>query len=467
MEDETEGADETGGGLLGENTGETIVEQEVGAVADFVTEWIFLITGWVQANILTLTSVWQIAALAGTLTLGLLVRRSFKRFLDQLSSERALGPILQRLLRTVAAISLPVCWVIGLWIAGGVFQAFGLPISLMRLGSSLLVAFVVIRLAAAFIPSAYWSGVFAWVAWSVAALNSVGVLDPVIAWMQVTGFDIGGVNINMWAVVKGLMLTALLIWLASALTEAAVRRLEANQSMSAAMRLLVAKILRMVLIFIACIIGLTAVGVDLTVFAVFSGALGIGVGLGLQQTVSNLFASFALLAEQSVEPGDVIEIETPQGPTYGVVTKMTTRYVSVRTRDNTETLVPNQVMIANPVTNWSFSDKSHRRKVAVGVSYDTDLDQAMELCLEAARETERVLVQPKPVCLLKGFGDSSVDLEVRFWINDPENGVSNVASDVLLNVWRRFKEHDIEIPFPQRDLHVRSLVPVPVQTPEG
>ncbi|MEM7613428.1 MAG: hypothetical protein AAF245_00185, partial [Pseudomonadota bacterium] len=128
MEDETEGADETGGGLLGENTGETIVEQEVGAVADFVTEWIFLITGWVQANILTLTSVWQIAALAGTLTLGLLVRRSFKRFLDQLSSERALGPILQRLLRTVAAISLPVCWVIGLWIAGGVFQAFGLPI---------------------------------------------------------------------------------------------------------------------------------------------------------------------------------------------------------------------------------------------------------------------------------------------------------------------------------------------------
>ncbi|MEM8658164.1 MAG: mechanosensitive ion channel domain-containing protein [Pseudomonadota bacterium] len=301
----------------------------------------------------------------------------------------------------------------------------------------------------------------------MAALNSVGVLDPVIAWMQVTGFDIGGVNINMWAVVKGLMLTALLIWLASALTEAAVRRLEANQSMSAAMRLLVAKILRMVLIFIACIIGLTAVGVDLTVFAVFSGALGIGVGLGLQQTVSNLFASFALLAEQSVEPGDVIEIETPQGPTYGVVTKMTTRYVSVRTRDNTETLVPNQVMIANPVTNWSFSDKSHRRKVAVGVSYDTDLDQAMELCLEAARETERVLVQPKPVCLLKGFGDSSVDLEVRFWINDPENGVSNVASDVLLNVWRRFKEHDIEIPFPQRDLHVRSLVPVPVQTPEG
>ncbi|MEM9642782.1 MAG: mechanosensitive ion channel domain-containing protein [Pseudomonadota bacterium] len=458
MEDE---ATDTGT-TAAETNGETIVEQEVGAVADFVTEWVLLISTWIQTNILILASVWQIAALAGTLTLGLLVRRSFKRFLDRLSSERALGPILQRLLRTVAAISLPVCWVIGLWIAGGIFQAIGLPISLMRLVSSLLVAFVVIRLAAAFIPSAYWSGVFAWVAWSVAALNAVGVLDPVIGWMQVTGFDIGGVNINLWAVVKGLMLTALLIWLASALTEAAVRRLEASQAMTAAMRLLAAKILRMILIFIAVIIGLTSVGVDLTVFAVFSGALGIGVGLGLQQTASNLFASFALLAEQSVEPGDVIEIETPQGPTYGVVTKMTTRYVSVRTRDNTETLVPNQVMIANPVTNWSFSDKSHRRKVAVGVSYDTDLDQAIALCVEAAAATERVLAHPEPACLLKGFGDSSVDLELRFWINDPENGVANVTSKVLLNIWRRFREHDIEIPFPQRDLHLRSTVPLPV-----
>ncbi|MEM8869189.1 MAG: mechanosensitive ion channel domain-containing protein [Pseudomonadota bacterium] len=458
MEDE---ATDTGT-TAAETNGETIVEQEVGAVADFVTEWVLLISTWIQTNILILASVWQIAALAGTLTLGLLVRRSFKRFLDRLSSERALGPILQRLLRTVAAISLPVCWVIGLWIAGGIFQAIGLPISLMRLVSSLLVAFVVIRLAAAFIPSAYWSGVFAWVAWSVAALNAVGVLDPVIGWMQVTGFDIGGVNINLWAVVKGLMLTALLIWLASALTEAAVRRLEASQAMTAAMRLLAAKILRMILIFIAVIIGLTSVGVDLTVFAVFSGALGIGVGLGLQQTASNLFASFALLAEQSVEPGDVIEIETPQGPTYGVVTKMTTRYVSVRTRDNTETLVPNQVMIANPVTNWSFSDKSHRRKLAVGVSYDTDLDQAIALCVEAAAATERVLAHPEPACLLKGFGDSSVDLELRFWINDPENGVANVTSKVLLNIWRRFREHDIEIPFPQRDLHLRSTVPLPV-----
>ncbi len=439
----------------------TIVEQEVGEVADRVTDWVLLVTEWFDKTILTQASIWQIIALSTTLVLALLFRRTFKRFLERLSQERGLGGILQRLVRTASAIAFPVCWAIGLWITAQVFQAFGLPISLMRLVNSLLGAYVVIRLAAAFIPSAYWSSVFAWVTWSVAALNAVGVLDPVINWMRATGINIGQIQITLWAVVKGLIITALLVWLANAISEAAVRRLEASRQMNAAMRLLLAKILRIILIVLACVVGLSAVGVDLTAFAVFSGALGIGIGLGLQQTVSNLFASFGLLAERSIQPGDVIEVETTRGPTYGVVTKMTTRYVSVRTRDNTETLIPNQILISNPFTNWSFTDRTHRRKVGVGVSYDTDLKLAIQLCMEAAAATPRVLASPKVNCLVMGFGDSSVDLEIRFWINDPENGVRNVTSAVLLNVWEKFKEHDIEIPFPQRDLHLRSAVPIP------
>ncbi len=449
-----------------QDTQETIVEQEVGQITDLLTTWLLLVTDWIHENILTLASIWQIAALAATLALALLFRRSFRRLLDKLGNERALGPIVQRLVRTVAAIALPVCWAIGLWIVTAVFEALGLPISLMRLVGSLLIAFIVIGVASIFIPSAYWSSVFAWVAWAVAALNAVGVLDPVIEWMQATGMTIGGVTINLWAVVKGLMLTAILIWAATAVSEAVTRRLDAAQSMTPAMRLLISKILRMVLIFIAVIIGLTAVGVDLTVFAVFSGALGIGVGLGLQQTVGNLFASFSLLADRSVQPGDVVEIETPQGATYGRVNKMTTRYVSVRTRDNTATLVPNQMMIANPVTNWSYGDKKMRLKAPIGVSYDTDLDRAIALCIEAAAVTDRVLEDPKPVCLLRGFGDNSVDLEIRFWIVDPENGVANVTSAVLMNTWHRFRKAKIEIPFPQRDLHLRSAVPLVVQPPE-
>ncbi len=191
-------------------------------------------------------------------------------------------------------------------------------------------------------------------------------------------------------------------------------------------------------------------------FAVFSGAIGLGIGLGLQRTIANLVAGFSLLADKSLKPGDVIEFEAPQGATYGVVGKMTTRYVSVRTRDGTETLVPNETLISSPVTNWSYSDRSVRRKLPVGVSYDCDIELARRLCLQAAADCTRVLNQPPPACLLKGFGDSSVDLELRIWIGDPDGGVSNVASEVFLNVWRLFKENDIEIPYPQRDLHIRS-----------
>lgn len=444
--------------------GVSIVEQEVGEVAGRLADVVLLVTGWLESNILTLASIWQVGALAVTLMLAVLFRRSFKRLLERLGRERALGPILQRLVRTLSAIAFPVCWAIGLWLAGAVFEAYGVPISLMRLVSSLLAAYVIIRLAAAFIPSAYWSSVFAWVTWSVAALNAVGVLDPVIGWTQRRSLDVGPLEITLWAVIKGLMLTALLIWLALALTEAVMRWLESARQMNAAMRLLVSKLLRIVLIVLACIVGLTAVGVDLTVFAVFSGALGIGIGLGLQQTASNLFAGFALLADRSVQPGDVIELETPLGATYGVITKMTTRYVSVRTRDNTETLIPNRILISEPFTNWSYSDKTHRRKIGVGISYGSDLELALRLCIEAAAATPRVLASPKPNCLVLGFGDSSVDLEIRFWINDPENGVRNVTSDVLRNVWHRFHEHGIKIPFPQRDLHLRSAVPLPVQS---
>ena len=189
-------------------------------------------------------------------------------------------------------------------------------------------------------------------------------------------------------------------------------------------------------------------------------------GLGLRRTVENLLASYTLLVDKSVKPGDVIEVETPNGPTYGEVKKMTTRYVAVRTRDGTESLIPNEVLIASTVTNWTHSDKPSRRRIPVGVSYDTDIEMARKLCLEAADETARVLKFPKTACLMRGFGNSSIDLELRFWIDDPENGVANVASEVLLLIWKKFKQNDIEVPYPQHDLRMRTDVAVVPFQPE-
>ncbi|PTN01942.1 mechanosensitive ion channel-like protein [Rhodovulum imhoffii] len=449
-----------------ENEEQTIVEQEVEQVAEAVTGHLRKLYDWFYSNFLTFESLYQIAAIAATLFLALLLRRRVKRLLERLSNERTLGVTVQRLMRTASAIAMPVAWLILVSIVTNVFAHLGLPIEFLRLANSLLLAFVVIRTVSIFIPSHYWSQVFSWVAWSAAALNSVGLLDVVIGWLRETGFSVGPVQITAWAIVKGLILIAVLIWGASALTAAVERRLQSAQKMSSALRLLITRLLRMLLIVLAVMIALVAIGVDLTVFAVFSGAVGIGVGLGLRRTVENLIASYTLLVEKSVKPGDVIEVETANGPTYGEVKKMTTRYVAVRTRDGTETLIPNEVLISNVVTNWTHSDKTSRRRIPVGVSYDTDIDLARKLCLEAADETPRVLSFPKSACLMRGFGSSSIDLELRFWIDDPENGVANVASEVLLLIWKKFKQHNIEVPYPQQDLRMRtdvSIVSLPTE----
>ena len=448
-----------------ENEEQTIVEQEVEVVAEAVGARLRLILDWLQANLFSFESIYQIAAIALTLLLAWLLRRRFKRVLEVLGRKTDLGPALLRLTRTVAAISLPVVWAILLSGIIAAFEGFGLPIQFLRLVFSLVLAFVVIRTVSIFIPSAYWSQVFAWVAWSAAALNAVGVLDIAIEWLRETGFTVGDVSISAWTVVKGIMLVALLVWGANALSGTVERRLQKSKTMSAALSLLIVRLLRLALMFLAVIVAIAAVGVDLTVFAIFSGALGVGLGLGLRRTVENLIASYTLLADESIRPGDVIEIETVSGPTYGQVTRMTTRYVAVRTRDGTETLIPNDILMANPLTNWSHSDKPTRRRVPVGISYDSDVELARRLCLEAAREVPRILALPAPNCLMRGFGDSSIDLELRFWIDDPENGVANVASEVLLKIWHKFKSSGIEVPYPQQDLHVKTPLRID-QSPE-
>lgn len=443
-----------------ENDEQTIVEQEVEQVAEAVTDHLFRLYEWVLVNFLTLESLYQLTAISATFFLSLMLRRRVKRILESLGNERTLGAAVQRLMRTAAAIAMPVAWVIFLGITTNVFDQFDFPIQFLRLANSLLLAFVVIRTVSIFIPSQYWSQVFSWVAWTAAALNAVGLLDIVIGWLRETGFSLGPVNITAWAILKGLMLTAILIWGANALTGVVERRLQSAKKISSALRLLITRLLRMLLLILAVVIALVAVGVDLTVFAVFSGALGIGIGLGLRRSVENLLASYTLLVDKSIKPGDVIEVETANGPTYGEVTKMTTRYVAVRTRDGTEALIPNEVLIANTVTNWSHSDKPTRRRIPVGVSYDTDIDLARQLCLDAANEVPRVLKFPKSACLMRGFGDSSIDLELRFWVDDPENGVANVASEILVLIWEKFKKNGIEIPYPQHDLRMRTDVQI-------
>jgi small-conductance mechanosensitive channel len=226
--------------------------------------------------------------------------------------------------------------------------------------------------------------------------------------------------------------------------------------------LLVEKIAGVAIVIAAFFVGIDLLGIDLTAFAVFSGALGLAVGFGLQKTFGNLIAGIILLMDRSIKPGDVVVV----ADAVGRVNKIGVRAVSVITRDGKEHLVPNELLMTERVENWSYSNREVRVRLAVGVSYDADIRLAQKLMLDAADEAPRVLKSPAPVCWITGFGDSSVDHELRFWISDPEGGLGNIQGDVYLRIWDKFKEAGVEIPYPQRDLHVRTLpkeMPAPAQ----
>ncbi len=227
----------------------------------------------------------------------------------------------------------------------------------------------------------------------------------------------------MLLLLKGAITLAVLIWIANTGARLVEHRLERLSVLAPAMRVLAGKLTRLVLVVLAVVLALGSIGIDLTAFAVFSGAIGVGVGFGLQKVVSNLVSGVILLLDRSIKPGDVIELDG----TYGFVNALNARYAAVTTRDGKEFLIPNEDLITQRVTNWSYSNDLIRLHVKMGISYQSDPHKAIELALEAAREVPRVLAEPPPNCLLVEFGDSSVDLELRFWINDPANGTANRA----------------------------------------
>ena len=218
------------------------------------------------------------------------------------------------------------------------------------------------------------------------------------------------------------------------------------------MQVLVTKSLKIVLVSIAVLAAIRSVGIDLGALTVLGGALGLGVGFGLQKIVSNLISGVILLVDKSIKPGDIIAVSG----TYGWVTALGGRYVSVVTRDGVEHLIPNETLISEPVENWTHTQRRTRLKLDLFVHYESDLKAVLLLCEEAAGETPRVLPEPAPKCLFIEFGESSLKLQLRFWIGDAQNGVQNVKSDVLIEIWERFKQQGVRVPYPQRDVHIRS-----------
>jgi small-conductance mechanosensitive channel len=295
-----------------------------------------------------------------------------------------------------------------------------------------------------------------WMAWTVAALvfvailsQSVGGLTPITNTLDAIGFDVGRRRLSLLSVIT-VLLTAVVVYAVLRVANRAVgHALGQARSLDATQKLLAQKLAGIALAAFGFFFAIDLLGIDLTTFAVFSGAFGLAIGFGLQKTVGNLIAGIILLMDRSIKPGDVIVVGQKD---VGWVNKIGVRAVSIITRDGKEHLIPNELLMTQEVENWSYSDRNVRVRIAVGVGYETDLKLAQELMLRAAAESPRVLKSPKPNVWLTSFGDYAVEHEILAWISDPEGGIGNVRSDVLNRLWILFKEHGIVIPVPRREV---------------
>jgi len=426
----------------------------------YVEEWAAL-TAWISANAVALS----IATVGQVLVIGLawLAARAVSPRVRRLTAGVAPGrlePQRGRTARAFSPLTLPILWLLLLWLAVLLATGAGLPFQLMKLVTSLLTAWVVIRLVSGLLRDPVWSRFVAIVVWVIAALSILDLLAPTMAVMDSVALTLGGLRISVLTVVKAVLSLALLLWIATLAGRVLERRVTAATNLTPSLKVLITNLLKIVLTIMAIVIALRVVGIDLTAFAVLTGAIGVGIGFGLQKMVSNFVSGITILLDKSIKPGDVLVV----GDSYGRVQSLGARYVSVITRDGVEHLIPNEELVTQQVINWSYSSDNIRLKVPVGIAYDADVRRAIQLCVEAAAKVERVLKLPAPVCIVKGFGAAAVELELRFWIHDPMNGVSNVKSDVLLHVWDSFHAHKIEFPYPQHDVHVREPVEVRLRT---
>ena len=271
------------------------------------------------------------------------------------------------------------------------------------------------------------------------------------------GFTVADHRISVWNALVIVVVILAIYLFAKLATRFAHWMLGKVTRLDTTQQVLSEKLLSIAIWALAFFLGIDLLGIDLTALAVFSGAFGLAVGFGLQKTFGNLIAGIILLMDRSIKPGDVIAISDQGGnSTFGQIRKIGIRAVSVTTRDRREYLIPNEQLMINQVENWSYSSKSVRIQVPVGISYNSDIEQAEKLMLEAATDTPRVLESPAPSVWLDGYGDSSVNFVIQCWIVDPEEGVGNIRSDVLKRLWKLFQREGIEIPFPQRDINLRD-----------
>ena len=336
----------------------------------------------------------------------------------------------------------------------GVIHVNLLKVAVPLLGSMALVRGIVYVLRRSFPEAAWlaaWERVLAFLIWGWLALYITDLAPGVIHGLEQVSFSVGRTSLNLWMILHGLVTVFLTVVAALWIGGVVESRLMGLGDLDSSLRIVAVRVVKALLTVFALLLSLTLVGIDMTALSVFTGALGVGLGLGLQKIASNYVAGFIILLDRSIRIGNPIQTDANTG---GVVTKITTRYTVLRSGGGTEFIVPNEVLVSNIVQNQTYSDTRLRLSTVVGVAYGSDLDRVRDVLVGVAAAHPRVLPDPAPGVALLRFGESSLDLELGFWIDDPEEGTGNIRSEINFAIWRAFRDAGIDIPFPQREVRL-------------
>ncbi len=363
-------------------------------------------------------------------------------------------------IKSAKRISFPVFTLLGVLLARAIFNWLAMPVNLLKLAIPLLLSLVFIRLLVYVLHKAFpnssklksWELSIAGMAWLVVALHVTGLLNAVLDAMQDMSFNLGHQPVSLLVILQGLISIAATVLAALWLGRFLEVRIMRMEEMDTSSRVLLNKVLRGALLIISVLVALSIVGIDIRVLSVFGGALGVGLGFGLQRIASNYICGFILLLDKSIRLGDVITLDTR----YGTVSRLTGRYMVLRGQDGAESLIPNETAITSTLVNHSFSDRNIRIKLSVQISYSSPLEAAMQIMKDAAVAQGRVLADPPPVVNLTAFADNGIALELQIWLADPEMSQASLCSDINLAIWREFQRAGIEIPFPQREVRMVS-----------
>jgi small-conductance mechanosensitive channel len=410
-----------------------------------------------EKTVVTPSFYWQSIAILICFSLTFLCYHLLKKLL----SSKIKDPSFNRdsnlnkiIIKYALPLALPTLMMIFLSIGITIFLQFYKDVALFSNTIQLIALFLFLRFLRIFLESTFIANLIGIFLVPSLILDIFGLLEPTIAYLDSYSFKIGAVKISIYTAIKAFIILMVVFWLSGLISRKSKSYIVSNKSIKTSTKGIISKIIDIIIYFTVFVVILKVFGVDMTTLAVIGGAVGVGIGFGLQKIASNFISGIILLFEKSVEVGDLVELDNSS--ITGIITYFGGRYTLLETFDGKEIMVPNEEFIINKVTNLTYNNSRARVEVKITISYDSDLKKAQEIMIAAAKENPRCLRYPVVECYLTNFGDNGVDLTMFFWISNVLEGRMSPKSEVMFNVWQRFKDNNIKIPLPQRDLNIRN-----------